>query len=232
MFRIPSLLLFLCIASSALAQRVVSGRVVAQGSKEPLPQATVRVEGQPTTVLTDKAGRFSLTVPTDAATLTVSHLGYQPLTVPAAQLGAEVALPEQSYLIGEVQINYVQLQKLLLRQWKVAPTSLDDAARLVTARTRAKSGDKAEILEKNPDAVRRIMETARFDFRPDGIVKTKMLLSGSKLRWALDEDKRVLTVINTEGEERAIKVVELTADRLVLLSPDPNAPAITYVPAK
>lgn len=232
MLRTACLFLFTLVHVAALAQRTVSGRVVAQGSREPLPQATVRVEGQPTTVLTDKAGRFSLSVPTDGASLTVSHLGYQSLTVPAAQLGAEVVLPEQSYMIGEVQISYVQLQKLLLRQWKVAPASLDAAVQLVTARTRAKSGDKAEVLEKNPDAVRRIMESVRIDFRPDGIVKTKMMLTGRKLRWQLDEDQRVLTVINTEGTERAIKVLELTTDRLVLLSPDPNAPEITYVPAK
>ncbi|GAB3833237.1 carboxypeptidase-like regulatory domain-containing protein [Hymenobacter jeollabukensis] len=232
MLRFASLLLFLSLATSALAQRVVSGRVVAQTTKEPLAEVTVRVAGQPGAVVTDKAGRFSLTVPAAETPLSFSHLGFQPVTVPAGQLGPEVGLAEQSYLIGEVQISYVQLQKLLLRQWRIAPASLDAAARLVTARTRAKSGDKAEVLEKNPDAVRRIMESARFDFRPDGIVKTKMMVVSHKLRWQLDEENRTLTVVDEEGGQRAIRVLELTAERMTLLSPDPNAPEITYVPAK
>ncbi|RAK70171.1 carboxypeptidase-like regulatory domain-containing protein [Hymenobacter edaphi] len=230
--RILCFLLLVLLTTTAFAQRTISGRVVAQTTKEPLPEVTVRVEGQPGAVVTDKAGRFSLTVPAAETPLTFSHLGFQPVTVPAGQLGAEVSLAEQSYLIGEVQVSYVQLQKLLLRQWRIAPASLDDAARVITARVRAQSGDKAEMLEKNPDAVRRVMESARYDFRPDGIVKTKLMIAGHKLRWQLDEESRTLTVVDQEGGERKIKVVELTADRLVLLGQAPNAPAITYVPAK
>lgn len=230
MLRSACLLLFTLFHVAALAQRPVSGRVVAQGSKEPLPQATVRVEGQPTTVLTDKAGRFSLVVPTDGAQLTVSHLGYQPLTVPAAQLGPDVALTEQSYLIGEVQISYVQLQKLLLREWRIAPASLDEATRVITARAQARDPKKAEMLAKNPDAVRKIVEMARYEFRENGVVKTKLLMAGHKRRWQLDEANRTLTVVDDDGGERKIDVVELTADRLVLKIPGENAP-IVYVPA-
>ncbi|MCC3158952.1 carboxypeptidase-like regulatory domain-containing protein [Hymenobacter sp. 15J16-1T3B] len=224
-------LLLLFLPTATFAQRVVSGRVVAQGSNEPLPQVTVRVEGQPTTVVTDKAGRFSLTVPTDAATLAFSHVGYQALSSPAAQLGPDVALAEQRYVIGEVQISYVQLQKLLLRQWRIAPASIDAAAQLITARMQARDPKKAETLAQNPDAVRRVMEMARYDFRPDGVVKAKLLLASNKMHWQLDEETRTLTVVNDEGTERKISVVDLTADRLVLKHAEGNAPEITYVPA-
>lgn len=224
------LLLFYLLPVVALAQQPVRGRVTARDTRQPLPQATVRVEGQAASTVTDKDGRFTLNVPTADAALTISHVGYQPLTVPAAQLGAEVALEEQRYLIGEVQISYVQLQKLLLREWRVAPTSLDEAARIVTARAVARDPKKAEMLTKNPDAVRRVMEMARYEFRENGVVKTKLLLAGSKRRWQLDEANHTLTVIDDDGGERKIDVVELTAERLVLKSAGENG-AIAYVPA-
>ncbi|WP_165903640.1 carboxypeptidase-like regulatory domain-containing protein [Hymenobacter gummosus] len=225
------LLALLLLPALALAQRTVSGRVTAQATKEALPQVTVRVEGQPGGVVTDKNGRFSLTLPGNEAQLTFSHLGYQPLMVPAAQLGAEVSLAEQRYLIGEVQVSYVQLQKLLLRQWRIAPASLDDAARLITARAQARDPKKAATLAQNPDAVRKVMEMARYEFRANGVVKTKLLVAGHKLRWQLDEDTRTLTVIDEEGGERKIGVVELTSERLVLKHAEANAPEIAYVPA-
>lgn len=220
-------LLAVLLSTAAFAQRTVSGRVTAQATKEALPQVTVRVEGQPG-VVTNKEGRFSLSVPTPEAAVTFSHLGYQSLTVPASQLGPEVALTEQRYLIGEVQVSYVQLQKLLLRQWRIAPGSLDAASQLITARVRALDPKKAETLDKNPDAVRKIMEMARYDFRENGVVKTKLLIAGHKLRWQLDEETRTLTVMDDEGGTRKIDVVELTAERMVLKHADGE---IAYVPA-
>ncbi|GAA4385943.1 carboxypeptidase-like regulatory domain-containing protein [Hymenobacter koreensis] len=227
------LLLLALLNTAALAQQVVSGRVIARSTKEPLAQVTVRVEDQKTSAVSDEKGRFSLRLPTASpnAKLTFSHLGFQPLTLPAAQIGTEVALEEQSYLIGEVQVSYVQLQKLLLRQWRIAPASLDAAAQQITARMQAKDPKKAETLAKNPEAVRKVMDMARYEFRPNGIVKTKLLIAGHKLRWQLDEETRTLTIVDEEGGSRKINVKELTADRLVLQTPGSSAPEIAYVPA-
>jgi hypothetical protein len=231
--RLACLLLLSLSASAAVAQRQVSGQVLAQSSGQPLPQVTVRVEGQPTSAsTTNDAGRFSLTLPAAPdAKVIFSHVGYQPLTVPTAQLGATVTLEEQRYIIGEVQVSYVQLQKLLLREWRIAPSSLEAAGQLMTARVHARDPKKAETLAKNPEALRKVMDMLRYEFRPNGIVKTKLLMAGHKLRWQLDEETRTLTVVDEEGGERKISVVELTADRLVLKHAEGNGSEIAYVPA-
>lgn len=232
-YHIFRFLLALLLPVPALAQRTVSGRVTAQTTKEALPQVTVRVEGQPNGVVTDKNGRFTLMVPaaTPEAVLTFSHLGYQTLSVPASQLGADVVLPEQSYLIGEVQVSYVQLRKLLLKEWKIEPASLDAAAQGIMKRLRAMDAKKADYLAQNPDAVRKVLEMARYDFRDNGIVKAKLLLAGHKMRWELDEEQRTLKIISEEQGERHIDVQELTDRRLVLKSRDNSIPAVAYVPA-
>jgi hypothetical protein len=229
--RFLCLLLLALFITPAFAQRVVSGRVLAQATKEPLAEVTVRVEGQPGAVVTDKAGRFSLKLPGTEAPLTFSHLGFKPVTVAAGQLGPEVVLEEQSYLIGEVQVSYVQLRKLLLKEWKIEPASLEAAAQGIMIRLRAMDPKKADYLAQNPEAVRKVLEMARYEFRDNGIVKTKLLIAGHKLRWELDEEKRTLKVVSEERGERQIVVEELTDQRLVLRNPDDKTPAVAYVPA-
>ncbi|GAB2965291.1 hypothetical protein GCM10027048_38650 [Hymenobacter coalescens] len=225
------LLALLLLPAVALAQRTVSGRVTALSTQEALPQVTVRVEGQPTSVVTDKNGRFSLTLPAEGLSLTFSHVGYQPLTVPADKLGADVALEEQRYLIGEVQVSYVQLRKLLLKEWRIEPASLGAAAQNILTRLRAMDPKKADYLAGNPDAVRKVLEMARYEFRENGIVKTKLLIAGHKLRWQLDEENRTLTLVSDERGERQIQVVELTDSRLVLKSQGDANSAVAYIPA-
>ena len=121
-------LLLILLPLAALAQ-TATGRVVARGTDAPLPQATVRLDGQPAGVSPDAAGRFQLplggTLPD--ARLIISHLGYESQTVPVRQLGPEVKLEELSYQIGEVLVTYTAVRKLLLRTWKFDEGLLDAA---------------------------------------------------------------------------------------------------------
>lgn len=232
-FFLLSLALLWSTAVPAQTSVPATGRVVDKATGAPLPDATVRVEGHAATV-TDKAGRFVLPLPAASqAALVFSHLGYQPRTLPAAQLpsGADVALEPQLYQIGEVQVSYVQLRKLLLKTWKLAPESVDGAAQLLLDALRKRDPAKAETLAKRPEAVRRVMEMARYDFRDDGTVKTKLLLFGQKHRWQLNEETRTLIIADDEGHEAQRAVTDLTDTRLVLGRPGSDTPPIVYVPA-
>lgn len=232
MVRILGLGLCATLSSLAsLAQTQLHGRVLSSATKQPLSQVSVQVTGQHTGTTTDATGRFSLSVPADVATLTVSHLGYQPLTVPAAQLGAEVLLAEQTYLIGEVQISHARLRQLLLRRWR-----LDSAH--VAAQTRK---DIDQMCIQNPSSAsqreemyRLLFQTVsdqRREYRDKGIVKTWGGIGGtnSRLRWQFDEATRTINVEVGEGT-RPTTVLELTAERLVVQRYDGFI--TTWVPAE
>ena len=61
----------------ALAQRTITGTVVSEGKNEPLIGASVVVSGTTNGAITDTDGKFSLSVPQDATTLTASFVGTQ-----------------------------------------------------------------------------------------------------------------------------------------------------------
>lgn len=90
-----SLLLLTLFSASAFAQtRRVSGRVIVEGSGEPLVAASVNVVGTALGTYTDDQGRFSVNVPEGPATLRVRRIGYaqKTIAVPAATTDMDVAL--------------------------------------------------------------------------------------------------------------------------------------------
>lgn len=225
-----SLLLLPGVAGAQTQQ--VSGRVLSSGNQQPLSQVSVQVAGQSTSTTTDEAGRFVLRLPAGLTSpaLTFSHLGYQPLTVPAAQLGADVELPEQRYLIGEVEISHARLRQLLLRRWK-----LDSA--FVAAQTRkdvdgmcAANPQYAHRREEMYQTMFQAISGQRREYRDKGIVKTWGGISGtnSRLRWQFDEATRTINVEAGEGT-KPTTVLELTAERLVVRRYDGFV--YTWVPA-
>lgn len=218
------------LSTAATAQTQLTGRVLTRGTHQPLPQVSVQLAGQPLGATTDADGRFRLTVPAGVSSpaLSFSHLGYQPLTVPAAQLGTEVEMAEQSYLIGDVEISAVRLRQLLLRRWK-----LDSA--WVAAQTRK---DVDQMCAQHPKLASQREETyqslfaaiagQRREYRDKGIVRTWGGISGtnSRLHWQFDEATRTITV--AEGL-LPTTVLELTTQRLVLQRADGFV--YTWVPA-
>jgi hypothetical protein len=225
-------LLLSAATTAAWAQHVVQGRVLALGSQAPLAQVTVRVVGQPLTVVTDEAGRFSLSLPdaTPNAVLAFSHLGFEPRSVPAAQLAAPVVLTEQSYLIGEVQVGYEQLRQRLLGRWQLAPASVDSiVARTLREATRHNPRVGAEWTAMRA-SLHRAIASARYEFRDNGVLRGKGELARGRGRWQLDETTRALTVQNIGGGLRSATVQELTAERMVLHEPD--KPLLVLIPAE
>lgn len=231
--RLLTCLLALLLPLAAAAQ-TASGRVVARGTGAPLPQATVRLDGQPTGTSTDEAGRFSLPLggapPT--ARLIISHLGYQAQTLPASQLGTPVALEELSYQIGEVLVTYESIRKLLLKKWKIDDGSIVAVADNFIADLQKTDSLKAKKFLENPSGVRSMLKLARLQFLADGTVKVKLMIFGSKAKWQLDEGQRTLHVVGSRGNDEALTVVELTANRLIIRdATNPSRQAEVYVPA-
>lgn len=218
----------------AAAAQTASGRVVIRSTGAPLPQATVRLDGQPTGTTTDEAGRFSLPLGGAAPTarLIISHLGYQSQVLPASQLGAPVALEELSYQIGEVLVTYESVRKLLLKKWKIDDGSIVAVADNLIADLHQTDSVKAEKLLQNPSALRAVLKLARLVFLDDGTVKVRMMVFGSKAKWQLDEVQRTLHVVGSKGHDESLTVVELTANRLIIHdAATPNRQDEVYVPA-
>lgn len=231
--RLLASLLALLLPLAAAAQ-TATGRVVASSTGTPLPQTTVRLAGQPAGTSTDAAGRFRLPLAgvSPTAQLIISHLGYQSQTLPVSQLGPAVALEELSYQIGEVLVTYESIRKLLLKKWKIDEGSIIAVADNAIADLQKTDSLKAKKLLQNPNSLRAVLKLARLVFLDDGTVKVKMLLFGAKGKWQLDEVQRTLHVVGSKGNDEAMTVLELTANRLVIHdATNPNRQDEVYVPA-
>lgn len=103
-----SLLLLLTLTGRGWAQsRTISGRVFDKANNEGLPGVTVRVKGVPTTgTATNMEGQYSLSVPTEDATLVFSYVGY--VTVERA-IGSsstmDMALSADNKVLTEVVVT-------------------------------------------------------------------------------------------------------------------------------
>jgi len=73
--RIAFFLACMLMSSLAFAQTKVTGTVVSVEDGEPIPGASIVIEGTKTGVVTDADGKFSMTVPADAKRLEVSCAG-------------------------------------------------------------------------------------------------------------------------------------------------------------
>lgn len=224
--------LLLLLTSVAAAQTPVAGRVRAAGSHQPLSLVTVQASGR-TLGTTDEAGRFSFMLPADVTspTLTFSHLGYQPLTLPATQLGPDVELREQSYLIGEVEVSYGRLRQLLLRRWKLDSACVAGMVRKNVDEQCARNPTFAPRREEMYRSLFQSVAGQRREYRDKGVVKTWGGIGGtsSRLRWQFDEATRTINVEAAAGT-KPTTVLELTAERLVVQRYDGFV--YTWVPAE
>ena len=97
-------LLALCVVSlGIMAEKQVSGIVVDEKG-EPIIGASVQVKGTTIGTISDYDGEFSLSVPDDATTMTVSFVGMQSQEVQIAK-NMRITLHEASEMIQEVVIT-------------------------------------------------------------------------------------------------------------------------------
>lgn len=76
------LLIFFAAGEVWAQQRTIKGRVMESSTDQPLVGATIVLTGTQTGAITDSRGRFSIIVPEDAKSMTVSTVGYETITVP------------------------------------------------------------------------------------------------------------------------------------------------------
>ena len=119
----------------ALAQRTITGTVVSEGKNEPLIGASVVVNGTTNGAITDTDGKFSLSVPQDATTLTASFVGYT--TKDFALNGANnvvISLTEGSALQEVVVVGY-GTQKVTKVSGAISTIKAADIEKLKPVRT-------------------------------------------------------------------------------------------------
>ncbi len=75
-----AMVMFMC--SSAFAQKTITGTVTDNDSKEPLIGASVLVTGTSSGTVTDLDGKYSLTLPDGAESITISYTGFSTQSFP------------------------------------------------------------------------------------------------------------------------------------------------------
>ena len=111
--RLYMLLVLAVFVLTAMAQgtKKITGTVVDQQG-EPLIGATVKTAGGQGGTVTDLDGRFTLTVPTATRQITVSYVGYKPLTVTLKGLTVHVVMKEDANVMDElVVVGYGSVKK-------------------------------------------------------------------------------------------------------------------------
>jgi TonB-linked SusC/RagA family outer membrane protein len=101
------LLLLLLLPVTGMAQFTATGKITDKRTNEPVIGATVLVKGTTTGTVTNIDGNFSIAVPTQSATLTVSYVGYLATEVPVnASSGAlAIQLEEDITRLEEVVVS-------------------------------------------------------------------------------------------------------------------------------
>ncbi len=89
--------------SYKLTQNSVRGKVM-ESSGEPLPGATVIVEGTTIGTVTDFDGNYSITIPNYSSQLTFSFIGFTPQTLPITNPVMNVRLEEREMDLEEVVV--------------------------------------------------------------------------------------------------------------------------------
>ena len=117
------LLLVLTGTSVAVAQTAVSGTISDGESGDPLIGASVLVTGTSTGTVTDFDGNYTLNVPADATSLTVSYTGYATQTIPyTGQTTLDLQLTSGELLDEVVVVGYGTVTQ---KQVTSAVTSID-----------------------------------------------------------------------------------------------------------
>ncbi len=114
------------------AQKKISG--VIRSADEVLPGVTIQVKGTTLGAVTDADGKFSLAVPSDAATLVVAYTGFEVTEIPVDdQSEYNLTLKESSLSLGEFVVTALGVE----REKKALGYAVQDvkAANLIESRS-------------------------------------------------------------------------------------------------
>ena len=100
-------ILLITIAISTAAQRTISGRITDAETKEPIPGASVFINGTTVGITTDTEGYYKLKIPGPGSyKLAVSHAGYQTVYKDIE--------PGQSAITLNIEMNYHELKETIV----------------------------------------------------------------------------------------------------------------------
>ena len=110
---LPAILMLMALSSSLCAQNITVRGTVKDANEEPLIGASVKVKGNATLgTITDLDGNFSLTVPSEAATLVISYVSMATREIRVGrQRVFNVVLEENTQLEEVVVVGYGQQKK-------------------------------------------------------------------------------------------------------------------------
>lgn len=115
--------------SYAQSPRVISGRIVDNNNGEPVPGASVIIEGTLTGVITDADGKYSIKVTSSASKLKFDCLGYESQTHPLPSKGntLDIKLLPDTKVLDEVVVTALGLtRKEKSLGYSVAKLSADE----------------------------------------------------------------------------------------------------------
>ena len=94
--------LLFAVSQGAIAQqRTITGKVINDENGEGLPGASVVVLGTTTGTITDAAGNFSINVPNNRATITVSFVGFKTVSMAVGTQTQFGIVSARSYYFGQ-----------------------------------------------------------------------------------------------------------------------------------
>lgn len=111
--KIKMLFLFLivCLSSMAQSQKTVKGTILSAKDNMPLPGASVMVKGTLKGTSSDLDGKFTLSVASEATTLSISYIGFQTKEVAITSDNLTVKLNEDASALEEVVVVGYGTQK-------------------------------------------------------------------------------------------------------------------------
>ena len=130
-----------------------------------------------------------------------------------------------------MSVTYERLRPLLLRKWKIDPGSVIAVTDNYLAQVQETDTLQAAKLRQRTSGLRAAFASARVVFLPNGTVKTKWILFSARSQWALDEAQRTLHLVGPKGAAGTMMVIELTANRLVVRTTNPERENEVYIPA-
>ena len=117
------LLVGLMMLSSLITFAQISGKVVDSDSKEPLPGATILVQGTNDGVVTDFDGNFTIQSATAGSALVISYLGYETAELEAKE-GILVQLLQSLNTLDEVVVTSGVIDVAKVRETPVAVSTI------------------------------------------------------------------------------------------------------------
>lgn len=93
----------------------ISGRVLDQKSREPLPGASITIKGSTIGTVCDMDGNFTLSIPRSGEMLQISFIGYESQVLPISTNPMTVLLKENSNSLDEVVVVGYGVQKNALQ---------------------------------------------------------------------------------------------------------------------